>query len=191
MRIGVLAIQGAFIEHEIILDNLGVECVEIRKWNDLGMELDGIVLPGGESTVMGKLLNDLGLFENIKSRILSGLPVLAICAGAILLAEEIEGEPTSYFGTIPMKIKRNAYGRQLSSFVTEQEVLGIGKYPMRFIRAPYIMSVSPNVTVMGIVDDKIVAVEYGNQLALAFHPELTEDFSIHKYFLSKVSCNKQ
>lgn len=187
----MLAIQGAFIEHEKILNNLGADCVEIRNWNDLAMELDGMVLPGGESTVMGKLLNDLGLFENIKSKILGGLPVLATCAGAILLAEEIEGKPTSYFGTIPMKIKRNAYGRQLSSFVTKQEVLGIGTYSMRFIRAPYIMSVSPNVTVMGIVNDKIVAVEYGNQLALTFHPELTEDYRIHKYFLNKASCNKQ
>jgi len=189
MKIGVLAVQGAFTEHEKILENLGVDCVEIRKKNDLLTGFDGIILPGGESTVMGKLLKELELFDDIKSKIQNGFPVLATCAGAILLAEEIEGEQTPYFGTIPMKIRRNAYGRQLGSFTTEQNIAGIGKYSMRFIRAPYIISVAPNVKVLSVVDNKIVAVEYGNQIALSFHPELTEDYSIHKYFLSKFSRN--
>ena len=189
MRIGVLAVQGAFIEHENILKNLGAECVEIRKSEHLQQELDGIVLPGGESTVMGKLLFELELFENIKTRIENGLPVLGTCAGAILLADEIEGENISYFGTIPMKIKRNAYGRQLGSFAAEQEIKGIGKFPMRFIRAPYIISAAPNVKILSTVEEKIVAVEYGNQLALTFHPELTDDYSIHKYFLN-VICSR-
>lgn len=185
MKIGVLAVQGAFAEHETILKNLGVTCVEIRKKSDLSAGIDGIVLPGGESTVMGKLLKELDLFEDIKKEIQKGIPVLATCAGAILLAEEIEGENIAYFKTIPMKIKRNAYGRQLGSFVIEQEIQGIGNCLLRFIRAPYIVSVRSEVRVLGVVDNKIIAVEYGNQIALAFHPELTKDDRIHRYFLGK------
>ncbi len=185
MKIGILAVQGAFIEHEAILENLGVSYVEIRKKDDLSAGLDGIILPGGESTVMGKLLKELDLFDDLRNKIQDGFPVLATCAGAILLAEEIDGEQVSYFGTIPMKIKRNAYGRQLGSFIAEENIIGVGNYSMRFIRAPYIMSVAPDVKILSVVDDKIVAVEYGNQLALAFHPELTDDYRIHEYFLKK------
>ncbi|WP_230399088.1 pyridoxal 5'-phosphate synthase glutaminase subunit PdxT [Novisyntrophococcus fermenticellae] len=188
MKIGVLAVQGAFVEHEQILKKLGVEYFEVRKKEDLLTEVDGIILPGGESTVMGKLLNDLGLFSNIKEKIKEGMPVLGTCAGAILLAKEIEGRVDAYFGTIPMKIRRNAYGRQLGSFVSEQEIVGIGSYPMRFIRAPYILSTDSTVKVLGTVDDRIVAVEFENQIALTFHPELTEDFRIHKYFVGKCRC---
>lgn len=187
MKIGVLALQGAFIEHERVLNNLGVECYEIRKKEDLADKIDGIILPGGESTVMGKLLYDLDLFDEIKGRIGEGLPVLATCAGAILLAKDIEGSNRSYFGTIPMKIKRNAYGRQLGSFITQAEVTGIGLYPMHFIRAPYIVSVDSNVNVLSVVENRIVGIEFDNQLAFSFHPELTNDARIHKYFLKKCS----
>ncbi len=185
MRIGVLAVQGAFIEHEKVLQRLDVDCFEIRKKADLERDMNGIILPGGESTVMRKLLNDLGLFDEIKERILAGLPVLGTCAGAILLAEQIEGCNEVCFGTIPMKIRRNAYGRQLGSFSVEQNIEGIGIFQMRFIRAPYIVSAKPEVKVLSRVDDKIVAVEYQNQIALSFHPELTEDNRLHKFFINK------
>ena len=142
MKIGVLALQGAFAEHEKVLEQLGAECIELRQARDLAEPYDALVLPGGESTVQGKLLKELGMFDIMKSQIENGMPVLATCAGAILLAEtidgQIKGQPEQYFGTIPMCIRRNAYGRQLGSFHTEAPVAGIGTVPMTFIRAPYI-----------------------------------------------------
>lgn len=126
MKIGVLALQGAFAEHEKVLEQLGAECIELRQDRDLSEPYDALVLPGGESTVQGKLLKELGMFDTIKSQIQNGMPVLATCAGAILLAEtidgQIKGQPEQYFGTIPMCIRRNAYGRQLGSFHTEAQV---------------------------------------------------------------------
>ena len=143
MKIGVLALQGAFAEHEKVLEQLGAKCIELRQARDLGESYDALVLPGGESTVQGKLLKELGMFDIMKSQIENGMPVLATCAGAILLAEKIDGQikgqPEQYFGTIPMCIRRNAYGRQLGSFHTETPVAGIGTVPMTFIRAPYII----------------------------------------------------
>ena len=133
-QIGVLAVQGAFIEHEYILQSLGAEVFEIRQLRDLDRPLEGLVLPGGESTVQGKLLRDLGLFEPLKKKIQEGLPVLATCAGAILLAEKIVGENKVHFATLPAIIRRNAYGRQLGSFFTENEVAHVGKVPQTFIR---------------------------------------------------------
>lgn len=185
MKIGVLAVQGAFAEHEKMLEGLGAEAFEIRQKKDLCLPLDGIVLPGGESTVMGRLLKDLDLLDELKLRIQNGLPVLATCAGLILLAEKIEGEENTCLATIPMTVKRNAYGRQLGSFITEGEIAGIGTFPMRFIRAPYIKSAADEVKILGRVGDRIVAAEYGSQIALAFHPELTQDARIHAYFLKK------
>lgn len=185
MKIGVLAVQGAFAEHEAVLHRLGTGCFEIRQKADMEMWMDGIILPGGESTVMRKLLDEMGMFSKIKERILEGVPVLGTCAGAILLAEKIENCKDVCFGTIPMTIRRNAYGRQLGSFAVEQEIKGIGSFPMHFIRAPYMLSVGSQVNILSRVDDKIVAVEYQNQIALSFHPELTEDNRLHKYFLDK------
>jgi len=128
MKIGVLALQGAFAEHEKVLEQLGAECIELRQARDLAEPYDALVLPGGESTVQGKLLKELGMFDIMKSQIENGMPVLATCAGAILLAEtidgQIKGQPEQYFGTIPMCIRRNAYGRQLGSFHTEAPVAG-------------------------------------------------------------------
>ena len=128
MKIGVLALQGAFAEHEKVLEQLGAECIELRQARDLSEPYDALVLPGGESTVQGKLLKELGMFDTMKSQIENGMPVLATCAGAILLAEtidgQIKGQPEQYFGTIPMCIRRNAYGRQLGSFHTEAPVAG-------------------------------------------------------------------
>lgn len=184
MKIAVLAVQGAFIEHEKVLESLGAECIELRKKEDLAQDFDGLVLPGGESTVQGKLIRDLGMYEELKRRIESGLPVLATCAGMILLADEIEGGEQTHLGLLPAVVKRNAYGRQLGSFYTEGEVKGIGTVPMTFIRAPYIEKVKEDTEVLAEVDGNIVAVRNKNILALSFHPELDSDKKIHKYFLN-------
>ena len=193
-QIGVLAVQGAFIEHERILKSLGAEVFEIRQLRDLDRHLDGLVLPGGESTVQGKLLRDLGLFEPLRKKIAEGLPVLATCAGAILLAEKIAGESRTHFATLPAIIRRNAYGRQLGSFFTENEVAHVGIVPQTFIRAPFFESVGNEVEVLSRTassntadaPEQIVAVRYKNQIALSFHPELNNDTSIHRYFLGLV-----
>jgi len=184
MTIAVSALQGAFIEHEKILEKLGVSCIELRQKEDLNNHYDGIILPGGESTVQGKLLRELDMFDTIKAQIKQGLPVLATCAGMILLAENIDNDSTSHFQTIPMTVKRNAYGRQLGSFYTEEDFKGIGKIPMTFIRAPYVESVSDDVEVLATVENHIVAVQYNNQIALSFHPELDPDTRIHEHFIS-------
>jgi len=186
MTIGVLALQGAFVEHEAMLQQLGVDYVELRQSRDLERPIDGLILPGGESTVMGKLLRELSLFEPLKQRIQGGLPVFGTCAGLILLAEEVEGG-NPCFGTMDIQVKRNAYGRQLGSFHTEEEMEGLGKVPMTFIRAPYIETVGPTVTVLATVDQHIVAAQQGKQLVTAFHPELCQDLSVHQYFLSLLS----
>lgn len=187
MKIAVLAVQGAFIEHEKMLEKLGAECVELRKKEDLDQAYDGLVLPGGESTVQGKLLKELGMFDRLKEQIEQGLPVLGTCAGLILLAEKLGNDQRSYFQTLPVVVKRNAYGRQLGSFYVESEWKGIGIVPMTFIRAPYIESVSEGVDVLAQVDGHIVAVRYENQLALSFHPELDQNLSIHQYFLQMIA----
>ncbi len=184
MTIAVSALQGAFIEHEKILEKLGVSCIELRQKEDLNNHYDGIILPGGESTVQGKLLRELDMFDTIKAQIKQGLPVLATCAGMILLAENIDNDSTSHFQTIPMTVKRNAYGRQLGSFYTEEDFKGIGKIPMTFIRAPYVESVADDVEVLATVENHIVAVQYNNQIALSFHPELDPDTRIHEHFIS-------
>lgn len=187
MKIGILAVQGAFIEHETKLARLGAECVELRQKSDLEIKLDGLVLPGGESTVQGKLLRELDMFETLKKEIEGGMPVLATCAGLILLAEKLSNDSHVYFGTLPVTVKRNAYGRQLGSFRTVQDMEGVGTVPMTFIRAPYIEDTENGVEVLSCVDGKAVAVKYGSQLGLSFHPELDEDDRIHKLFLEECS----
>ena len=186
-QIGVLAVQGAFIEHERILKSLGAEVFEIRQLRDLNRHLDGLVLPGGESTVQGKLLHDLGLFEPLKNLIEKGLPTFGTCAGLILLANKLSNDSHTYFGALPATVERNAYGRQLGSFYAEENFEGIGKVPMTFIRAPLIQSASEGVQVLATVNDQIVAIRYKNQLAISFHPELNEDLRVHRYFLEMIS----
>jgi len=187
MKIAVLAVQGAFLEHEKMLEGLGVQVVELRKAEDLAETFDGLVLPGGESTVQGKLLRELGMFVPLKRKIEEGLPVLATCAGLILLAENISNDGRRYFATMPVTVQRNAYGRQLGSFYAEEELKGIGRIPMEFIRAPYIESAGKDVEVLGTVEGNIVAAQYKNQIGVAFHPELTEHTGIHRKFLEL--CN--
>lgn len=186
MRIGILAVQGAFIEHEQKLEQLGADCFEIRNASQLQEPFDGLVLPGGESTVMGRLLKDLELFTPLQSAIQEGLPVLGTCAGLILLAEQITGSTTSHLATMPITVKRNAYGRQLGSFHTHGQMRHVGTIPMTFIRAPYITDVGRGVEVLATVDDHMVAARYGNQIGLAFHPEVTDNPGVHQYFLQIV-----
>ena len=180
--IGVLALQGAFIEHEQKLTSLGLHCREIRQRADLDDDLSGLVLPGGESSVQKKLLRDLSLFLPLQERIRQGMPVLATCAGLILLAEEVEGETQPGFQTLPVAVCRNAYGRQLGSFTTTGRFADLGPIEMRFIRAPAIKSVQPGVVILAYAGTTIAAVQYHNQLAMAFHPELCPDLRIHKRF---------
>lgn len=186
MTIGVLAVQGAFAEHIKRLKELGIDSVELRKKDDLYKPFDGIILPGGESTVQGKLLKELDMYDTLKNMIENGVPVLATCAGLILLAEKLENDSHTYFGTLPVTVKRNAYGRQLGSFFTEEDFKGIGKIPMTFIRAPYIESSSDDVDILAKENNHIIAVRYKNQLAMSFHPELDNDTRIHEYFVDMI-----
>ncbi len=186
MRIGILALQGAFSEHKNMLTALDIHSFEIRKENDIEMDFDGLIIPGGESTVQGKLLRELGLFDRIREKILKGLPVFGTCAGLLLLSKEIENDSRTHLATMDIKAVRNAYGRQLGSFKTTTELKGIGQIPMTFIRAPYIEAVSEGVDVLATVEDKIVAARQKNQLVTAFHPELTDNLQVHEYFLNIV-----
>ena len=186
IKIGVLAVQGAFAEHRQILEKLGVETFEIRQLRDLEQDFDGLILPGGESTVQGKLLHDLGLFEPLHVRIENGFPTFGTCAGLILLAEKLSNDVHTYFATTPVTVERNAYGRQLGSFYTEENFEGIGKIPMTFIRAPLIQRASQDVQILATVQNQIVAVRYKNQLAISFHPELNSDLRVHQYFVEEI-----
>lgn len=186
MQIGVLALQGAFIEHIDMLHKLGVETKEIRQQADFGPNLSGLIIPGGESTVINKLLQDLQLDQLIKTAIQNGLPVLGTCAGLILLAKNIENGSPSHLAVMDITVKRNAYGRQLGSFITKSTFADMPEVPMVFIRAPYIASAQNNVQILATIDNKIVAAKQKNVLVTAFHPELTSDTRVHKYFLSMV-----
>lgn len=189
MRIGVLAIQGAFAEHIRRAEELGVECVELRQGRDVEQSFDGLILPGGESTVQGKLIRELAMYDRLKERIANGLPVLATCAGMILLAEKIADSDMVHLGTLPAVVRRNAYGRQLGSFYTEEEFGDLGKVPMTLIRAPYIEEVKPGVEVLARVDGHIAGVRYNNQIAVSFHPELDRNPVIHRMFIKM--CGKK
>lgn len=202
-KVAVLAVQGAFIEHERALSKLGCECVELRQGPDVRQSFDALVLPGGESTVQAKLLRELGMIDELHRRIADGMPVMGTCAGLILLAQTVEegipaaGDPTAEvvggdiasgaFGTLPVTVRRNAYGRQLGSFHTKAPFSGIeGGVPMTFIRAPYIAEVHEGATPLATVDGRIVAVRAENQIGVAFHPELDDDLRIHELFVSLI-----
>ena len=185
----VLALQGAFAEHEALLHTLGIKTIELREKKDLEEPFDFLVLPGGESTVQGKLLKELDMFDELKKRIDSGLPIFATCAGLILLAENIENDDKRYFQVLPVTVRRNAYGRQLGSHHMLLDFKGIGQIPATFIRAPYITSVSPEVEVLAKEDEEIVAVQYHHILALSFHPELDMDGRLYRYFLEHTVKN--
>ena len=190
LKIAVLALQGAFYEHEIILRELGAECFELRQKEDLEKPFDGLILPGGESTAQGKLLRQLDMFAPLREKIRAGLPVFATCAGLILLAAHASNDERTYFQTLPVTVRRNAYGRQLGSFHTVQDFGGMRNVPMTFIRAPYIESAEKNVEILAKVDGSIVGVRYENQLAISFHPELDSDRRIHRLFLEMAGSQK-
>lgn len=186
-HIGILALQGAFAEHRIHLETLGADCIELRQKSDLLKKpLDGIILPGGESTVIGKLLRELDMFNILRDSIKEGLPVFGTCAGLILLAKNIANDANSYFGLMNISVMRNAYGRQLGSFQTIENIEGIGAFPMTFIRAPYIKEALDDVEILAKVEGRIVAARQKNMLVTAFHPELTQNGSVHEYFLNSV-----
>jgi 5'-phosphate synthase pdxT subunit len=186
MRIGVLALQGAFEEHIKMLKELNVDAFEIRQKKDFDRAMDGLILPGGESTTMYKLLIDLGMFEIVKEKIENGLPAFGTCAGLLLLAKKVNNHSTSYIQTMDITAKKNAFGRQLGSFKTTSSFSDIKNVPFVFIRAPYIEVTGKNVEVLAMVDGLVVAAKEKNQLVTAFHPELTNDLTIHKYFINMI-----
>ena len=188
-KIAVLALQGAFIEHEEMIKSLGdVEVFEIRKKEDWQQHKDGLIIPGGESTTMIKLLHELDLLNDIQTAISNGLPVFGTCAGLILLAKNVVGESgVQRIATMDIEVVRNAYGRQLGSFETNEKMKYVlDSFLMTFIRAPYIKSVGKDVEVLAEVDGHIVAAKQSNQLVTSFHPELGNDASIHAYFLEQM-----
>lgn len=190
MKIGILAVQGSFAEHEQMLDRLHTDHFQIRNKQDLLNKCDGLIIPGGESTAMAKLLHELDLFDELRRRIQGGLPVYGTCAGLILLARRISGESHSHLATMDITCQRNAYGRQLGSFQTQAMFAEIAAVPMVFIRAPYIESVEHDAQILATVSGQIVAARQGRQLVTAFHPELTEDATVHRYFLEQVCQTK-
>lgn len=186
MRVGVLALQGAFAEHLQKLRQIGVEAFEIRSLQDIEAPFDALVLPGGESTVMGKLLYETALFAPLQNKIREGFPVLGTCAGLILLAEKIDNQEQCYFSTMHIRCRRNAYGRQLGSFSTTGNFADLGEIEMVFIRAPLIETAYDGAIPLAFVDGRCVAARDGRQLVTAFHPELTQDVTVYRYFLKMI-----
>lgn len=190
MKIAILALQGAFAEHEQMFWKLGAETTLIRNLDDFNSTVkkspfsargwSGVVIPGGESTAMMRIMKDLGLFAPLRQAILGGMPVFGTCAGLIMLDK-------AHLDVMDIKAKRNAYGRQLGSYNTQADFKGIGEVPMTFIRAPYIEEAGPEVEILANVDGKAVAARQKNMLVTAFHPELTDDTRIHQMFVDMVA----
>lgn len=186
MKIGVLALQGAVREHICQIQSLGCEAIEVKTLNDLN-ELKGLVLPGGESTVMRKLLDRYGLLEPIRSLAKTGVPMFGTCAGLILLAKEIVGYEEAHLKLMDVVVERNSFGRQVDSFEVEISVEKIGgNIPAVFIRAPHIVSVGPGVEILAEYDGRIVLAKEGHYLGCSFHPELTGDTRLMEYFIEMV-----
>lgn len=183
MKIGILGFQGAVIEHQRHIEKIGHEAIVVRYPEQLA-ELDGMILPGGESTAIGKLLNRTGMMEPLRERIREGLPVWGTCAGMILLAKELENDPVRHLAVMDITVKRNAYGTQIDSFDVNVEIpeVSTGEIPLVFIRAPYITSVGEGVKVISRIDGHIVAARENNMLVTSFHPELTDCSAFHRYF---------
>ena len=206
---GILAVQGAFAEHAAMLDRLGAPWKLLRAAEDFDDSIDRVILPGGESTTQGKLLRSTGLFEPIAAHIAAGKPVFGTCAGMILLARKLDNDSNVYFGALDAVVRRNAYGRQLGSFVATadfgsatgdsavpvasgehvlesaaSESIVLKDFPLVFIRGPFVAEVGPSATIETSVDGNVVGLRQGNILATAFHPELTNDTRIHELFLN-------
>lgn len=191
MKIGVLALQGAVREHKNMLEQVGAEAVEVKKAEHL-VGLDGLILPGGESTTIGKLIRQHDLYHPILNLYQQGKPLFGTCAGMVLLAKQIEGGEAVHLGLMDILVKRNAFGRQIDSFETDLIIKGIADhFPAVFIRAPYIEKVGADVEALAEVDGHVVAARQGNLLVTSFHPELTEDLRIHAYFMEMVHQAKR
>lgn len=182
--VGVLALQGAFREHAAAVARLGTEVREVRQLKDM-RGIDAMIIPGGESTTMGKLLVEWGMLDPLRERIEKGMPVYGSCAGLILLCREIENSAQPRLGVLDATVRRNAFGRQVDSFETDLEIPELGPLPLQavFIRAPVLIGVGPKVRVLAKVKGQAVAVRQDNVLATSFHPELTSDTRLHRYFL--------
>lgn len=180
--IGILALQGAFIEHEKAILSCGAKAMQVRTAEDLE-EIDGLIIPGGESTTIGKLMVEFGLLDAIKDRYEQGMAIWGTCAGMILLAKELAEVDQAGLNLMDMRVRRNAYGRQVDSFETELDIDGLGKGRGVFIRAPYVEKVWGKARVLSSLEGNIVMVQQDRLLASSFHPELTDDTSIHEYFL--------
>ena len=188
MKIGVLALQGAFIEHVHTLRKLGVEAVEVRTAQEL-QGLDGLIIPGGESTTMLKLARHYHLIKPIQQMAKAGKPIMGTCAGMILLANKITESDMQTLCLMDIEVRRNAFGRQVDSFETDLAVPALGDEPFHavFIRAPYIEHLGNGVEALARLEDgTVVAVRKDNLLALAFHPELGHDTRLHEYFVDMV-----
>jgi 5'-phosphate synthase pdxT subunit len=187
MNIGVLSLQGGVIEHLNHIKELGHIGMEVKNKKDLNV-IDAIILPGGESTTIGKLLKVTGLMKPLKEKIENGLPTWGTCAGMILLANEIEGQKEKYLEAMDIKVERNAFGTQIDSFKTYKVIKEVsdGEMELVFIRAPYIRETKNNVEILCKVDNKIVAAKQNNIVVTAFHPELTEDLRFLRYFLTNL-----
>lgn len=187
--IGILGMQGAIAEHqEILLQIPHTKTRIVKTAKDLDC-IDGLILPGGESTSIGKLLDYFSLKEILRQKIISGLPVFGTCAGLILLAKNIENQTNTHLATMDITVKRNGYGSQLDSFSTNLLIPTIDKnmpIPLVFIRAPYITKTDKDVQILATLDNKIIAARQKNMLVTAFHPELTNDLRFHQYFLSMI-----
>jgi 5'-phosphate synthase pdxT subunit len=184
ITIGILDLQGAVKEHIDKINELhGAEALRVKNGKDLEV-IDGLIIPGGESTTIGKLLRDFDMLNPIKKKIEDGLPIWGICAGMIILAKRIIGSDYNHLGVMDIEVRRNGYGTQLDSFITDEIVEGVSEetIPLVFIRAPYAEKVNEGVKVLCKLDNKIVACRQNNTLATAFHPELTEDLTMHNYF---------
>lgn len=187
--IGILGMQGAITEHqEILLQIPHTKTRIVKTAKDLDC-IDGLILPGGESTAIGKLLDYFSLKEILQEKIISGLPVFGTCAGLILLAKNIENQTNTHLATMDITVKRNGYGSQLDSFSTNLLIPTIDKnmpIPLVFIRAPYITKTDKDVQILATLDNKIIAARQKNMLVSSFHPELTCDLRFHQYFLSMI-----
>ena len=187
MNIGVLALQGGVIEHLKQIEALGHKGIEVKVAEDLE-KIDAIILPGGESTTIGKLLRITGLMECLREKIQGGMPVWGTCAGMILLAKEIENQPFNYLGVMDIKVRRNAFGTQIDSFKTKKVIKSVSdkEIELVFIRAPYVLEAGTDVDILCKVNGNIVAARQGNILATSFHPELTNDLSFMKFFIEEM-----
>ena len=186
MRIGVLALQGAVAEHIRSLQAAGAEAVAVKRVEQLN-ELQGLVIPGGESTTIGKLMRKYDFIDAIRQFASEGKPLFGTCAGLIVLASDIVGQEDAHLQLMDMTVQRNAFGRQRESFETDLTIKGINE-PVRavFIRAPLIKKVGPSVEVLSTYNDEIVTARQGHLLAASYHPELTDDFRLHAYFVDMV-----